>query len=223
MSKMSAKLFAKAAVCVFLLAGLAFPSMCELRNWTKVYQGAKQDVVTLMITGNYAKSRLLTDLIQTRNNQPYIIVPQKQGDKFYFVPAKGDGLALDDDKFTRFVKFLNPKNIIIIGDSRFVPDYYLNRIDKTQTFIRINNKYWDDIAAAAGDMLDLPGLAKDYKRLYQEIMSGKLYTNKERSELPPITEIKETTVIVEAPPAPIIEPPPAPEPIVEVKDPIPLK
>lgn len=212
-----------AAIFGLFVLGTTFNAFSQGKNWTKIYQGPKKDVVTLMITGNYAKSRLLTDLIQLRNNQPYILVPKNPGDRFYFVPAKGEGVAIDDEKFTRFVKFLNPKNIIIIGDSRFVPEYYLNKIDKTQTYIRINNKYWDDIAQAAGEMLDLPGLAKDYKRLYQELVSGKLYTNKERPELPPVSEIREETVIVEPPPAPPApEPTPAPEPIVE-KEPIPLK
>ncbi len=212
-----------AGIFGLIIVGLATSGLCGLKDWSKMYQGPRKDVVTLMITGNYAKSRLLTDLIQSRNSQPYIIVPKKAGEKFYFVPATGDGLAIEDEKFTKFVKFLNPKNIIIIGDKTFVPEYFLNKIDKTQTYIRINNKFWDDIAASAGQILDLPGLAKDYKRLYQELESGKLYSNKAPQANVPEVEIEETVVIQE-PPAPV-EPPPAPiEPvIINEKQPIPLK
>ena len=46
---------------------------------------------------------------------------------------------------------LNPKQIIIIGDVKYVPDYYLEKIDKTQTFIRINNKDWVEVEA--GDFM----------------------------------------------------------------------
>ncbi len=190
-------------------------AQCGFFGSVKPHGGPDKDIQTLMITGNYAKSRLLADLIQSEIKQPYILIPQNPSDKIYFVPASGDGIVLDQAKYTKFVKFLNPKQILIFGDPSYVPESYLTKIDKTQTYIRISNKSWDDIATAAGNILDLPRLAKDYKRLCAELESGKLYTGKEGSKAPsPLSmPVEETTEIEEITTTPI-QPLAPPEPVV---------
>ncbi len=202
--KLKMKQILCAGIVVLTVFAVSTTAFCGLKNWTKVYQGPKKDIGVLMITGNYEKSRLLTDLIQSKNSQPYIVVPRKPGEKFYFVPATGDGMVLDDEKFTKFVKFLNPANILIVGDTTYVPEYFIGKIDKTQTFFRINNKSWIDIAAGAGEILDLPNLAKDYKTLYEQLESGKLYSRNQKN----VPEVYKEEVIVDE-----VAPPAAPAPV----------
>lgn len=209
-----------AGIVVLTILAVSSTAMCGLKNWTKVYQGPKKDISLLMITGNYEKSRLLTDLIQSKNSQPYIVVPRKPGEKFYFVPATGDGMVLDDEKFTKFVKFLNPVNILIIGDTKYVPEYFIGKIDETQTFFRINNKSWFDIAAGAGDILDLPNLAKDYKMLYEQLESGKLYSRNQKN----VPEVFKEEVIIDEVIVPEAPAAPAPmEPVIVKEEEAPLK
>lgn len=167
------------SVGLFILVAL-FSGLQAMGNaWDsqKPYQGPRKDIITLMITGNYTESRLLAELIQVENQQPMILLPPTPGGKIYFVPAKGQGLEIQDEKFTKFVKFLNPKQILIIGDQRYVPEAYVARINKNQTSIRINNEDWLQIAVSAGRILDLPNLAGDYERLYRQLKGGKLFNS----------------------------------------------
>ena len=143
-------------------------------DWTTPYKGPSKDIATLVMTGNYTKSRLLAELIQAETKQPILLVT-KEGGQLFFMPARGSCLEVQDAKFSEFVKFLNPKQIIVLGDTSYVPDSYAKRIDSKQTIIRIDNKDWNEVAVTAGKILDKTNLAYDFKRLSDEIDSGKLY------------------------------------------------
>lgn len=189
--------------------------------WSKLqpYQGPHKDIITLVITGNYSKPRLLADLVQNENKQPYLLIPGSVGGECYFVPSATDPLKISDENFTKFVKMLNPKQIIIIGDTKYVSDYYLGKIDKTQTFIRINNKDWVEVAKSLGKILDLPNLADDYERLLKELESGKLYKTKGA----PAGAVEQPPPVVEPAPAPAPTPAPAEPVIIKDTEEIPLK
>lgn len=191
------------SVGLFVVAALfsALPTMGNAWESSKPYQGPRQDIITLLITGNYPESRLLAELIQNETKQPIVLLPPTPGGKIYFVPSKGQGLEIQDEKYTKFIKFLNPKQILIIGDHRYVSESYIARISQNQTFIRINNEDWQQIAVSAGRILDLPNLADDFERLYKQLKSGKLY-NSGRSDLGNVPAAVKPIAPIEAPAQP---------------------
>ena len=168
---------------VKLMSGLAIGfSMIAVANagfwdWSRPYQGPSKDVGTLVISGNYLKARVLAELIQYQTNQPILLITS-EGGKIFFMPSTGPCLEVQDADFTNFVKFANPKQILILGDTSFVPESYARRIDSKQTIIRVANKDWIQIAVNVGKILDKTYLASDFKKLSDEIDSGKLYSSK---------------------------------------------
>lgn len=123
----------------------------------------KKDVTNLIITGNYFNSRLIADMVQGTNRQPYILVHPSESDCVFFVPDGDEGLKVPIKDFTRFVRFLNPKKILVLGDDRYVPEKFIKLIDENQPVIPVSNKDWQMNAKEVGDLLNLYNLAGDYK------------------------------------------------------------
>ncbi|MFZ2653692.1 MAG: hypothetical protein WAX69_02135 [Victivallales bacterium] len=146
-------------------------------DWSKPYQGPSKDVSTLVITGNYTKARVLAELVQGETKQPILLLTN-DGGKIFFMPSNGPCLEVQDADFTNFIKFMHAKQIIILGDTNYVPESYTKRIDPTQTTIRVDNKDWYQIAVTVGKILDKTYLASNFKKLSDEIDSGKLYGSK---------------------------------------------
>ena len=145
-------------------------------DWSRPYQGPSKDVSTLVITGNYTKPRVLAELVQGETKQPILLLTQSNG-KIFFMPSNGPCLEVQDAEFSNFIKFLKPKQIIILGDTNYVPESYSKRIDPSQTTIRVDNKDWYQVAVTVGKILDKTYLASNFKKLCEQIDSGKLYTS----------------------------------------------
>jgi hypothetical protein len=146
-----------------------------LNDWLP-YRGPDKDIITLMMTGNFAKSRLMADLIQNENKQPYILLPASGKGRIFFCPSgKRKALEILEKDLARFIKFVNPKQIIVIGNKHYVPQKYLDKIDPNQTVIIIKNKNWNIAAERIARLLDLSNLASDYKKLYEKLEGGSLY------------------------------------------------
>jgi hypothetical protein len=196
----------KVSIKSFLLAvvvSVGISANANSWNWTGVYQGPSKDIITLMITSNYTKSRLLADLVQNETRQPYILLPGQKGGKIFFCPSRNKpGMEILEKDLPRFIKFCNPKQIIVIGGPNYVPQKYLKMIDPKQTVWIINNQNWNKAAESVGKFLDLTNLAYDYKRLSEEIEGGQLYTPlKEKGGIIPVATEEIDISIDEAPAA----------------------
>ncbi len=138
------------------------------------YQGPGQDIVTLVVTANYKNPRLLADLIQNESRQPYILVPAKQDvnqDILYFCPVNSSKPALQIKKadFSRFVQFVNPQRVVILGDANYVPVEYEKSIDPNIPVIVIRGDDWNRAAAGLSNLLNLSNLKSDYTTLSAKI------------------------------------------------------
>lgn len=187
--------FSKLVLCIslFYAATAAFAGFWD---WSTPYQGPNKDILTLVVTGNYTKPRLLADLIQEEIRQPYLLLPTQPGGKIFFIPVKGEALEVREGDVTKFVKFINPRRILVLGDSSYVPERYLNLIDKFQTIVVIRNKNWNKSAAFIGRILNLTNLADDFGELAAEIDAGELYK--------PDETLKTEELAIEVSEAPII-------------------
>jgi hypothetical protein len=155
---------------------LTFSAFAGFWDWSTPYRGPDQDIITLVITGNYAKSRLLADIIQDETKQPYILLPAGGKGKIFFCPARNKpSLEILESDLERFMKFVNPQQIIVLGDTSYVPEKYLKMIDPDQTVIVVKNRNWNQAAKRLGKLLDATNLSYDFKRLSGELESGQLY------------------------------------------------
>lgn len=140
--------------------------------------GPKREVQTLVITGNYKSPRLLAELIQYESRQPYLLLPpQDSGDtRIIFCPPKSNSLQIREDKFNDFVRFLNPRRIIVLGNDAYVQPKYIAMLDRTIPVIRVDSVDWNRSAEELTDLLHLSNLDRNYRKLRETMLDkGKIY------------------------------------------------
>ena len=201
-----------AAVTVGLIA---FSAQAGAWDWTRPFKGPGRQVSTLVITGNYKRPLALAQLIRSENRQPYLLVPaQESGLKDVFfcpVDERTPAIKLRAEDISRFVNLLNPKKVIILGDTRYVPENYVPELGGRIPIVRIDCDDWNRCAEVLGSMLNLNYLERDYRRIGAKLDSDVLYRplpsgqTKEGVTVPAATE--------EAKPAPV-ENEPAAAPVV---------
>jgi len=162
---LSLKSFLAVLALVFTVGVVAAP-------WNSL--GPKRKIITVIFSGNYKSSRLMADLIQNECRQPYILFPAVDGDSriFYCPPTnKGNSLQIREDLFNEFIRQLNPKRIIVLGDERYVPRRYIDMLDGTIPIVRIEGRSWNRVAEELTFLLNLSNLGKDYKRLREQLLT----------------------------------------------------
>ncbi|MDD5697595.1 MAG: hypothetical protein PHH77_03165 [Victivallaceae bacterium] len=156
------------------------------------YQGPKKDVITLFVTANYKHPLMIAQLIQAETKQPYLLLPAARAEGIFFNPPRKRSeaaLEIREANLARFIRFLNPKQIVILGDTRYVPEKYRQMIDKDIPVITVTGSNWQRIADRLSFLLAACNVGKDYQRLGQQLDSG-LYK-------PTAPEIKDQTPAVE--------------------------
>lgn len=182
-------------ILTIVIAATTFTAKADLWDYLTPYQGPDKDIITLVITSNYVKSKLLAELIQNETKQPYILLPSSRDKKIYFCPSRKKGLEIVEENLSQFIKFTNPKQIIILGDEKFVSEKYLKMIDKSQTVWVVSNKNWNEAASSIEKFLNLNNLARDFKRLSEEYDSGRRY--KVQSQFKRIQDRPSSTKIIQ--------------------------
>jgi len=213
-------LMVKGSLCLSLIFAANFASAAFMKDWMKPFQGPGQNITLLVVTGNYSKARILAELIQSYNAQPILLIPYVGGNTnndIFFIPPKKSGSALrvPYTEMTNFINFANPKMVLVLGGSEFVPDIYFNRIQDNRTIVRLTGKDWVKTADSAGKLLNLSNLGSDYRKLLAQLNSD---TNYERAIVQPQqpvveqvpTTVEEAPVVVEE--KPVVEAPATPQP-----------
>ncbi len=209
-------LIIKSSLCLSLVFAANFASAAFMKDWLKPFQGPGQNISLLIVTGNYSKSRLLAELIQSYNSQPILLIPYVGGNSnndIFFVPPKKDGAALrvPYTEMTNFINFANPKMVLVLGGPEYVPDIYFNRIQDNRTIVRLTGKEWAKTADSAGRLLNISNLGSDYRKLLSQLDSD---TNYERAaaqpQLPVMEQVSpnvDAPVVVEEQPPVVVEDP----------------
>ena len=172
-SVLSRKFILAAMAVVLTSSAFAF----NVRELATPYQGPEKDVITLIITSNYKKSRLLAELIQRETKQPILLLPAGDQKGIYFMPSsvKRPALEIKEENIGKFVELINPQQILVLGDRGFVHQNYIDMIDKKMPVFVVNGRDWVINAKSVAKLLDLNNLASDYARLYNQVEGGKLY------------------------------------------------
>jgi len=131
----------------------------------------KRRVDTLVITGNFAKSRLLAELFQHQTKQPIVLIsPEEAGkDQLYFMPVVPQAMTFDAAKYVEFVDFLHPARIIFLGDASFVPPAYIDQVRGRYPTVVLGSREWLDNAKALGVIIKDRSLAKRYGSYFEKL------------------------------------------------------
>lgn len=151
---------------IIVLASLGIESRAvDLSKWNPLrYWGRKNRVDSLIITGNFSRSRLLAELAQTKTKQPIILIsPESQGqNQMYFMPSRPEAMAFESARYRDFISFLQPRRVVILGDARFVPQTFVEEARSLCPTVIINGADWRKNAKALGDVLRHRSLGKRY-------------------------------------------------------------
>jgi hypothetical protein len=173
--KMSAK-----RIILFSLV-LSLTQLSYAGFWDTVQFWKTQKVDTLIITGNYTKSRLLSEIIQNEEKAPILLFSPK-GDKaeFFYLPYGKDAHIKKRGRLNEMLEFINPKSALVVGDSSYVGKDIVKALNKTTIpTTHLSSENWVVNAQAASRIFDTDHIVKDYIRLSQKlnnIVGSKNYT-----------------------------------------------
>ena len=168
---MKKKFFASLVFAVISAVAVANP-------WS--YHGPKRDIVSLVVTANYEKPRLIAELIQVESRQPFLLLPARNEGNIYFCPPShlGKPKFVGRQKLGQIIAFIAPKQIIVLGNERYVPEEYVKELRKVAPVFVVNAEDWQQAAEMVAPMLNLSKLPRSYRKLSAELESGRLYIPK---------------------------------------------
>jgi len=152
----------------FVLAATGL--MAQERSWLSRMNvfarlGERGRVETLLVTGNFGRSRMLAELAQERRKHPILLISPEAGgrDDLYFMPTRPEALALPESKFLEYIEFLKPKRVVVLGDESYVPARYLDQLRRSglQTIV-LNSKDWNRNAEALAGIINDLSLPRVY-------------------------------------------------------------
>jgi hypothetical protein len=159
----------------FFLASLA---IVLLGSMTPVHAGLlgifkkkPRRVESLIITGNFIKSRILAELVQDEINQPVLLLPTgNEDDVCYYLPPKGQALEVEAKDFISFVEFLQPRKVLFLGNAQYAaPAYHDALLQHSIVTWAVTNDDWEQIANSVGETMKIKNLYFDYLVLLNQI------------------------------------------------------
>lgn len=158
------------------LACFAFAAVLSAAPWASL--GPKRVPETLVIVSNYKTPRLLAELIQSESRAPYILLPTLESNdgRIFFCPPKKAAFQIREARLNAFIRFLNPKRIVVLGDAKVVNQRYIDMLDRTIPVVRFDSVDWNRMAQELNFMLNLSHLDTNFKRLRETMLNdGSIY------------------------------------------------
>lgn len=137
----------------------------RLSGFGRLFESSR--VETLLVTGNFARSRVLAELAQEQRKHPILLISPEAGgnDELYFMPKRPrtEASFLPKDEFLPFIEFLKPRRVVVLGDRSYVSEAYVEQLRKSsiQTIV-LNNQDWLRNAEALGDIIQYRPLSRLY-------------------------------------------------------------
>lgn len=151
------------------------------------YKASKR-IPYLILTSNYATPCFLADTARKKAKCPVIVVPEALP-----VPEKGTLLAVrmpgDEammiraEDLSKFLAYLRPRNVIILGNSDVVPPIYSLAVPSGSKLIQVNDRAWKVNAVRLDDLLNTsPSIYHAYRKYNKERMIQAEKEAKEREQ-----------------------------------------
>ena len=129
---------------------------------------------TLMVTGNYAKPRLLAEMAQRDTNLPILVISQESsGDKLFYLPPSPKAMPIQKGRYMEFIDvMMRPKRIVFVGDEKYVPSDYIQKVKEKYPTIIVSGNDWIENAGQLGGIVHSSGLKKEFRKALQKLMSA---------------------------------------------------
>ncbi len=138
---------------------------------------SRMTIKTLTILKNYRSPRILADIIQRRTAQPYILLPANEKEEILFVPGRGmPFMGITQRQLAKFVKFINPKKIMILGGDSYVPSKYKEMFKENAFTVVFDSKQWWKNAEKAELFLNMKELKREFLYLSQYDLENNIYS-----------------------------------------------
>jgi hypothetical protein len=168
----------KSAIGVFAFLAASFYASVNVfaGAWDSahLFDDPDKTVRRIVVTGNFVKPRLIAELARKETKTPYLLFPAPGDNRIFFCPGgKGPALEIREADLSRFVEFVGPKQLIVLGDPRFVPQYYLSALGANCETIVIDSDNWFTNATTLGNLLNYKSLPERYKSSLERMDAGK--------------------------------------------------
>ena len=162
---------------VLLLAGSI---AAEAGLWNKMTSWAfwtRQWPATLIVTGNYAKPRLLAEQAQAATDLPVILISQETGgDDIFYLPDEPEAMQIQTGKYLEFIEvMIRPKRVVVLGNGEYVPSKYVDMLKDRYPTIVISGADWIKNAEQLGKMLGSPWLARRYRKNLMQLLESEAH------------------------------------------------
>ncbi|OPZ27483.1 MAG: hypothetical protein BWZ02_01622 [Lentisphaerae bacterium ADurb.BinA184] len=174
--KRSARFGGVLTLGVLVAAGGLFApaALAEGSPWYRKLAFWNRPPTTLIVTGNFARARLLAEHAQRRTGVPILLISREPaGDHLYYLPDRPETMELPVAKYLEFVEvMLRPRRVVFLGDAAYVPAEYVQRLNPAYPTLVIAGQDWIKNARELGHVLRSPALEKAYAktlRAYEEV------------------------------------------------------
>lgn len=150
---------------VFLLLATAMALPCQanpfesIRNFFVKEHGAD----TLIVTGNYVRPRLLSELVQRKTKDPILLVSGNGNSRvFYLSVDREQPLEIKNDSYVEFIQLLNPRRLVVLGNSEVVPSRIVDVLKNRFPTVTVAGTNWGINAEAAANLFKYKNLPNHY-------------------------------------------------------------
>ena len=140
-----------------------------------VYKASKL-IPYLILTSNYATPIFLAETAQKKTKCPVIVVPEAlpfpEKGTLLTVRMPGDEtVMIRAEDLSRFLAYLRPRNVIILGNSDVVPPIYSLAVPSGSKLIQVNDRAWKVNAIRLDDLLNTsPSIYHAYRTYNKQRM-----------------------------------------------------
>jgi hypothetical protein len=159
----------------------SFAAETQAGLWNKVTSLAfwkRQWPETLIVTGNYAKPRLLAEQAQKKTDLPIILVSEEAGgNEVYYLPEKPEALRIAEGRFLEFVEVMvRPQRVVVLGDTNYVPEMYVSKLRERYPTIVLSGDDWIETAQELGKIIGYRRLPKHYRANLKQLLEAEAHS-----------------------------------------------
>ena len=161
-----------------------------------LFDSPEKTVERVVVTGNFVKPRILAEIVRKETKTPYLLLPMPGDSRIFFCPAgKGPALEIREADLKRFFDFVKPKLVIVLGDPRFTPEYYIGLLGASGVEkVVIDSDNWMTNAITLGNLLECKDLPDRFKAAMKRPSAAKWSMDGEDVPKPePVIQLREAS------------------------------
>lgn len=157
---------AKRRFSLFLTIALLFVmgTASVFGNWRDFLPFTSRPPETLIITGNYAKSRLLAEVAQKRGRASIMLIAREDGEEqIIYMENYPDAEMISEDQLIEFLAVLSPDQVIVLGAGEYVPERYSRIVRGRYPLVSVDGDDWIKNAKAVARAVEDRRLVERYR------------------------------------------------------------